>query len=102
LKTTFLYCKSTYTVAEIRLLDYLSCVPDFPKPGVMFRDISPLIVDTQAFKFAIKQFPQYANQSDFTHILAIESRSFIFASALAITHGKAIIVSKKAQQIASC
>lgn len=86
---------------NIRLLDYLSCVPDFPKPGVMFRDISPLIADTQAFKFAIKQFSQYANQSEFTHIMAIESRGFIFASALAITMSKPLLLARKPNKLPS-
>lgn len=86
-------------MADIRLLDYLSCVPDFPKPGVMFRDISPLIADTQAFKFAIKQFSHYANQSEFTHIMAIESRGFIFASALAITMSKPLLLARKPNKL---
>ncbi len=99
MKTTFLYCKSIFTVAEISLLDYLSCVPDFPKSGVMFRDISPLIGDSQAFKFAISKFADYANQSEFTHILAIESRGFIFASALAITMGKPLLLARKPNKL---
>lgn len=88
-------------MADIRLLDYLNCVPDFPKPGVMFRDISPLIADTQAFKFAIKQFSRYANQSEFTHIMAIESRGFIFASALAITMSKPLLLARKPNKLPS-
>ena len=88
-------------MADIRLLDYLSCVPDFPKPGVMFRDISPLIADTQAFEFAIKQLSLYANQSEFTHILAIESRGFIFASALAITMSKPLLLARKPNKLPS-
>ena len=86
-------------MAEIRLLDYLTCVPDFPKSGIMFRDISPLIADTQAFKFAISQFSHYATQSEFTHILAIESRGFIFASALAISMGKPLLLARKPNKL---
>ncbi len=99
MKTTFLYCKSIYIVTEIRLLDYLSCVPDFPKPGILFRDISPLIGDPQAFKFAITQFSHYANQLEFSHILAIESRGFIFASALAITMAKPLLLARKPNKL---
>jgi len=99
LKTTFLYCKSIFTVAEISLLDYLSCVPDFPKSGIVFRDISPLIADTQAFKFTITQFAQHAKKSEFTHILAIESRGFIFASALAISISKPLLLARKPNKL---
>lgn len=86
-------------MAKICLLDYLNCVPDFPKPGVMFRDISPLIADTLAFKFAIKQFSLYSNQLEFTHIMGIESRGFIFASALAIKIAKPLLLARKPNKL---
>ena len=86
-------------MTEISLLDYLSCVPDFPKSGIVFRDISPLIADTQAFKLTITQLAQHAKKSDFTHILAIESRGFIFASALAISISKPLLLARKPNKL---
>jgi len=68
----------------MNLLDYLPGVPDFPKPGILFRDISPLLADPQAFKEAIHQLEELAQSFDYTHILGIESRGFIFGSALAL------------------
>ena len=67
----------------MNLLDYLPGVPDFPKPGILFRDISPLLANPAAFKEAITQLDALAKTFDYTHILGIESRGFIFGSALA-------------------
>ena len=67
----------------MNLLDYLPGVPDFPKPGILFRDISPLLANPAAFKEAIHQLNTLAREFDYTHILGIESRGFIFGSALA-------------------
>lgn len=86
-------------MTKIHLRDYLSCVQDFPKAGVIFRDISPLIADPHAFKFAISEFSYYANQLEFTHILAIESRGFIFASALAVTMAKPLLIARKPNKL---
>ena len=86
-------------MTEISLLDYLSCVPDFPKSGIVFRDISPLIADTQAFKLTIALLAQHAKKSEFTHILAIESRGFIFASALAISISKPLLLARKPNKL---
>jgi adenine phosphoribosyltransferase len=67
----------------MNLLDYLPGVPDFPKPGILFRDISPLLANPDAFKEATRQLEALAQRFDYTHILGIESRGFIFATALA-------------------
>ena len=67
----------------MNLLDYLPGVPNFPKPGILFRDISPLLANPAAFKEAIAQMESLAQEFDYTHILGIESRGFIFGSALA-------------------
>jgi len=67
----------------MNLLDYLPGVPDFPKPGILFRDISPLLADPAAFREAILQLEALTLQFNYTHILGIESRGFIFGTALA-------------------
>ncbi|MFM8154409.1 MAG: adenine phosphoribosyltransferase, partial [Polynucleobacter victoriensis] len=67
----------------MNLLDYLPVVPDFPKPGIMFRDISPLLANAAAFKEATRQLAQISQDLEFTHLLGIESRGFIFGAALA-------------------
>lgn len=80
---------------DMNLLDYLPGVPDFPKPGTLFRDISPLIANPAAFKEAINQSHQLANQFEYTHILEIESHGFIFGSALAHHAHKGLVLARK-------
>ena len=83
----------------MNLLDYLPGVPDFPKPGVLFRDISPLLANPDAFKEAIRQLNEIAEQFDYTHILGIESRGFIFGSALAHHTHKGLALARKPNKL---
>lgn len=83
----------------MNLLDYLPGVPDFPKPGVLFRDISPLLANPTAFKEAIRQLDEIAQQFDYTHILGIESRGFIFGSALAHHADKGLALARKPNKL---
>ena len=79
----------------MNLLDYLPGVPNFPKPGIVFRDISPLLGDPKAFRYAIEQMAALAQGWDYTHIVGIESRGFIFASALAHVQHKSLVLVRK-------
>ena len=83
----------------MNLLDYLPGVPDFPKPGILFRDISPLLVNPAAFKEAIAQLDALAKTFDYTHILGIESRGFIFGSALAHHAHKGFAIARKPNKL---
>jgi adenine phosphoribosyltransferase len=58
-------------------------VPDFPKPGIIFKDITPLLEHPAAFRETIERLAQGAEAYRAEHILAIESRGFIFGAALA-------------------
>lgn len=58
-------------------------VPDFPKPGIQFKDITPILSNPEAFHFVIEKFAEFAKQQQATVILAPESRGFIFGVALA-------------------
>ncbi|MFZ4061878.1 MAG: adenine phosphoribosyltransferase [Polynucleobacter sp.] len=83
----------------MNLLDYLPGVPNFPKPGILFRDISPLLANPAAFKEAIFQLEILAEQFDYTHILGIESRGFIFGSALAHHAHKGFALARKPNKL---
>ena len=83
----------------MNLLDYLPGVPDFPKTGIFFRDISPLIANPTAFKEAILQLDILAREYEYTHILGIESRGFIFGSALALHAHKGLALARKPNKL---
>ena len=79
----------------MNLLDYLPGIPNFPKPGILFRDISPLLGDPKAFRFAIEQLAELAKGWEYSHIVGIESRGFIFAAALAHHEHKSLVLVRK-------
>jgi len=59
----------------------IRAIPDYPKPGILFQDITPLLANGQAFASVTDHFSQFARPT--TSIAGIEARGFIFASALA-------------------
>ena len=83
----------------MRLEDYLPGVQDFPKPGILFRDIGPLLANAKAFTTAIEGLASLSKSDPFTHILGIESRGFIFASALANHLGKGLVLVRKPNKL---
>nr|WP_315128979.1 adenine phosphoribosyltransferase [uncultured Polynucleobacter sp.] len=83
----------------MNLLDYLPGVPDFPKPGILFRDISPLLADPSAFREATLQLEELARQFEYSHILGIESRGFIFGTALAHQAHKGLALARKPNKL---
>jgi len=68
----------------IDLNDYIRSIPDFPRPGIMFRDITPLLADAEAFREVIDRLADHFQDSGITAVLAAEARGFIFAAPLAI------------------
>ena len=83
----------------MNLLDYLPGVPDFPKPGILFRDISPLLAHPEVFIESVLQLENLARQFDYSHILGIESRGFIFGSALAHQARKGLALARKPNKL---
>jgi adenine phosphoribosyltransferase len=67
----------------LNLKDFVHDVPDFPKPGILFRDITPMLADGPAFAAAIDQLDELTRTIKYTRIIGIESRGFIFGAALA-------------------
>lgn len=65
------------------LNDYVRDVPDFPRPGVSFKDITPLLADAGALRYTIAHLANEVADYEFDKIAAIESRGFIFGAALA-------------------
>ncbi len=65
------------------LTAYIRDVPDFPKPGILFKDITPLLGDPAALKAAVQALAAPYRHANLTAVAAVESRGFIFASAVA-------------------
>ena len=68
---------------QIDLAGYIRQIPDWPKKGILFRDITPLLADSKAFAAAIKQLYKDFEDSTVDYIAAVEARGFIFGSAVA-------------------
>jgi adenine phosphoribosyltransferase len=69
-------------MALLDLKDYIRDVPDFPTPGILFRDITPLLKSPDAFRQAIAQFAERYRDARLDAIAGIESRGFLFATPL--------------------
>ena len=67
------------------LSKFIRTVPDFPEPGIMFRDVTTLFAEPQVFKAMIEQFNQQFNGVDIDYIGGIDARGFIIGAALALT-----------------
>ena len=67
------------------LTQYIRTVPDFPEPGIMFRDVTTLFAEPVAFKAMIEKFNQKFNNIDIDYIGGIDARGFIIGAALAFT-----------------
>src|SRR4030042_4133811 len=70
-------------------------IPDFPKKGIVFRDITPLIRDSEAFKYSIDRMAEHYRNKKIDAILGAEARGFIFGSALAYKLGTGFIPVRK-------
>ena len=82
-------------MAKIDLRDYIREIPDFPKPGILFRDITPLLAAPAAFQHAIDQFTEHYRDAKIDSIVAAESRGFIFAAPLALALNAAFVPVRK-------
>jgi adenine phosphoribosyltransferase len=81
--------------SRIRLEDYIRCIPDFPKPGILFRDITPLLASPEAFAEAIDQLAEAFRRQRIDLVAAAEARGFIFAAPLAIKLGAGLVPIRK-------
>lgn len=82
-------------MTEINLADYIRDIPDFPKPGVMFKDITPLLADGPALRYSVRQMADHFRGQKIDLIAAAEARGFLFATPLAIELGIGVIPIRK-------
>ena len=81
------------------LKDYIRSIPDYPKKGILFRDITTLIKDYKAFNYTINKIVELTKDLKFDKVVAVESRGFIFASALAYKLSKSLIMIRKKNKL---
>ena len=83
----------------LNLKNYIRSIPDYPKKGILFRDITTLIEDENAFEETINQIIERSKKFSFTKIAAIESRGFVFASAVSFILKKPFIMLRKKNKL---
>ena len=81
------------------LKKYIRSIPDYPKKGILFRDITTLIKDNQAFRHTIDKIVEVIRDLNFDRVAAVESRGFVFASAVAYRLTKSLILIRKKNKL---
>jgi adenine phosphoribosyltransferase len=80
----------------LNLADYIRSIPDFPKPGILFRDITPLLANPAAFRDAVRRLAERFRHRRVDVVAAAEARGFLFAGPLALElHAGLVPIRKK-------
>jgi adenine phosphoribosyltransferase len=77
------------------LAEHLRDVPDFPQPGIVFKDLTPLLADVDAFRFAVDAIAEHAAGLTIDKVVGIEARGFIFGAAVAYRLGAGFVPVRK-------
>ena len=81
------------------LKKHIRSIPDYPKKGILFRDITTLIKNPEAFNFCIDKIVDISKEIEFDKISAIESRGFVFASAVCYNLKKPLVMMRKKNKL---
>src|SRR3982751_811896 len=81
------------------LKEHIRDIPDFPKPGVVFKDITPLLADVDAFRFAVDAIADHFAGSEVDKVLGVEARGFITAAPVAYRFGAGFVPVRKAGKL---
>ncbi len=79
----------------MNLADHIRPIPDFPKPGILFRDITPLLAHPQALAEAVRRMAAPWQGEGITAVAAVEARGFLFATPLALALGVGVVPVRK-------
>jgi adenine phosphoribosyltransferase len=77
------------------LNQYIRDIPDFPRPGILFKDITPLLAEPRAFQFAVDRLAEHYRGAPVDAVAAAEARGFLFAAPLALALKKAFVPLRK-------
>lgn len=81
------------------LIDHLRCIPDFPKKGINFRDVTTLYKNAECVQIMLDELEHIYKYKGITKIVGIESRGFVMASALAARLGCGIVLARKSGKL---
>jgi adenine phosphoribosyltransferase len=76
-------------------------IPDFPKPGIMFKDITPLLLDADALRAAVEELAGWVRPRQVDYVVAAEARGFILGAALALELGAGFVPARKPGKLPS-
>jgi adenine phosphoribosyltransferase len=79
----------------VRLEDYIQDIPDFPKPGIVFKDITPLFLDHEALRYAVDELADYARSRKIDYVVSAEARGFVLGAAVAAAADAGFILARK-------
>jgi adenine phosphoribosyltransferase len=73
------------------LIELIDTITDYPKPGIVFKDINPILFETDALKYSIDEMINLVQDIDFDYVVGIDARGFIFSSCVALTCKKGLV-----------
>jgi adenine phosphoribosyltransferase len=79
----------------VALADHIQDIADFPKPGIVFKDITPLFLDPEALREAVDLLADYARQREIEYVVSAEARGFVLGAAVAVAVGGGFILARK-------
>jgi adenine phosphoribosyltransferase len=79
----------------VALADHIEDIPDFPKPGIVFKDITPLFLDPGALREAVDALAAYAREREVDYVVSAEARGFVLGAAVALAVGGGFILARK-------
>jgi len=80
---------------SVNLRGFVRDIPDFPRPGIVFKDITPLLLDPRALDVAVGRLERYARELEVDFVVAAEARGFILGGALAHALGAGFVPARK-------
>jgi adenine phosphoribosyltransferase len=79
----------------VRLEDYIQDIPDFPKPGIVFKDITPLFLDPEALRHTVDLLAEMAREWEIDYVVSAEARGFVLGAAVAVAAGAGFVLARK-------
>jgi adenine phosphoribosyltransferase len=79
----------------VRLQDHIKDIPDFPKPGIVFKDVTPLFLDAEALRHAVDEIAGWAREWEVDYVISAEARGFVLGAAVAVAAGAGFILARK-------